>query len=115
MRYLTFIIIAFFMSSCSMVSNWSRSEKVLCGVAVTGTLADALITERMLDTGKYKETNRFLGEHPSDGELGAYDVLFAAGFLTLAHYMPKYRKQILAMWGFINWYSAYSNYKLWRE
>ena len=89
------------------------TDKVMGGVAITGTLADVMITKSMLAEGGYKETNLFLDDHPSDTSLGLYNALFVLGFVALANYTPvEYRKYILATWGFISWSSYYKNYKL---
>jgi len=116
-KYLSVILILpFFFSCASIPAKWSFRDKALGGIAITGSIADTAITERMLDTGRYRETNLFLEDHPSDGALGLHTAIEIIGVMLLAHYAPeKYRPYILGSWAVIHWGCTYHNYRLWKK
>ena len=110
-KYIMLIMLVF-LSGCS----WSKLE-IGYGIAscfATGT--DAYTTMRMLDNPDNHERNPILGKHPSDAEIIIYMASSQILALTVAHFVPEWRKLILGSKTAINLGASLNNVRLdWNE
>ena len=92
--------------------SWSKSE-IRWGIASTiASGADAYTTVRMLDNPRNYECNPIMGKHPSDLTVISYMITSQALVLTIAHFMPKYRKWVLGGKTAVNLGCAINNTRL---
>lgn len=115
MKFFIILLLIFSLMGCA---TWTTGDKVAAGYMLLGKAADFYTTERNHDnhkTWKAHEMNPILGDDPSDTELAIYLPLSAIATLTLAHFIPKWRKAILYGMGTANFYFAYKNNKTYHK
>jgi len=106
------LILLITLTGCS----WSKSE-IRWGLAsCVATGADIHTTTRMLDNPNNYERNPIMGRHPSDATVISYMITSQILVLTIAHFVPEWRKWILGSKTAINFAWAINNTQLdWDE
>lgn len=72
----------------ALPADWSTTDRALAGAVVGCHVVDGLQTEDALDTGRYTESNRLLGDKPSDVELGLFKLVAVGGQLLIFDAVP---------------------------
>jgi hypothetical protein len=93
--------------------EWSNVDLTLAALSITAHTLDWGQTRYIAaNPDRYRETNVFLGEHPTRGQVDAYFLLYGAAVATLAHYFPEYRKIILAVHFGMHGQAVSSNFRI---
>jgi len=111
MKHITLILLII-LSGCS----WSKSE-IRWGIETcVATGADIYTTTQMLNNPDNYERNPIMGRHPSNTKVITYMVSSQILALTVAHFVPKWRKWILGSKTVVNFGAAIHNTRLdWDE
>lgn len=81
------------------LGDWSTLDKTLLAASTAANIVDWGQTRTIaMHPDQWYETNRLLGPHPSVGSVNTYFISRLILVPTLAHYMPKYRTEILSFW-----------------
>jgi len=112
MKHTITLILLIILAGCS----WSKSE-VRWGISsCIATGADIYTTTQMLNNPDNYERNPIMGRHPSDTTVISYMITSQTLVLTIAHFMPEWRKWILGSKTAINLGWAINNTRLdWSE
>ena len=112
-RLLALLLVSVFFVSCAAPRAWTKDKKMAAGFFLTGLGADMYSTKKLVDEpDKFRETNSFLGDHPSDSDIAVYTGIVAGLILFICHYWPEGRMPILTIGGLIEFGCAYHNYDL---
>jgi hypothetical protein len=101
MKYIVLIIIILLICSTSAMAGeyWSNEEIALEVTYITLQFVDYKQTHAIAASENYFETNPFLGENPSKGDIDAYFAATTVAHMVIAHALPqKYRRYWQAIW-----------------
>lgn len=99
------------LSGCA--HDWTIADTGLTTAYVLTRAADWNQTRQIEDHPGLKETNGFLGEHPSDAEIDQYFALSTVGAVGLAFVLPKaWRRGMLFGLTGANVYAVINNDRL---
>jgi hypothetical protein len=86
-------------ANAQFLNGWSSLDKTLLVASTTANIVDWGQTRTIaMNPDIWHETNPFLGEHPSVGEVNAYFIVRLLLIPLAAHYLPDYRTAILSTW-----------------
>ncbi len=97
--FVAFILFFAVPSRAQFLNDWSTLDKTLL---VTSTAANVVDWGQTRTIAKnpdlWRETNPYLGDHPSVSQVNNYFVARLILVPILAHYLPEYRTTILSIW-----------------
>ena len=94
MRTLAFLALLSAFLARPAEPQWRLEHKVLAVTAVTTTLLDHFTTVDAIGRHRYRESNPFLGPHPSLGRLNTFVAAEIVGMLSIGALLPDRARTI---------------------
>lgn len=96
-KMIAVILLAF--AGAAHARDWTASEKAWAAAWLATRAADWSQTRYIArHPEQFRETNQFLPDHPSLGEVNRHFIVSTALMFAAAHYLPQYRTRLLQVW-----------------
>ncbi len=94
--------------------DWESADSILLGASIGLKVVDWGQTRNIAQRPReFRETNRFLGEHPSTAEVDRYFALSIAGTAGLAYVLPQqYRRFFLGVEIISSGHAVFRNHQI---
>lgn len=114
MRLISLIVMVWLVlySANSRAEGWSTKDTKLGVAALVVTVVDWGQTLNIVDRPGYFEHNLMLGRHPTRAEVNQHFLLTTLLVGSLAHFIPKYRTEILAVYVTVQTINTVRNYSI---
>lgn len=96
-KMIAVILLAF--AGAAHARDWTASEKAWAAAWLATRAADWSQTRYIArHPEQFRETNQFLPDHPSLGEVNRHFIVSTALMFAAAHYLPQYRTRLLQVY-----------------